>query len=469
MDPVDEVDKPIDRNGGSLQSRSLPVTSPASPLAPPAINATTASIDDIATPAKTPKRRTYDPDAFTPLKDIPRDKYTDQEPLRQWKNEYKKKKPQCDFVECSPQLVEEYSPIHPQRPSLVKSQSTTGVNVEGELSRSNSKKESRNGLSSVTKALLSLKLTAAEPQTSHSEISGNENVKIDSQLSRKNSAIRRLFRAKTMPIENHAPERESLVSFAPPPSARGPLDAPQSSHTRSYESRVCDGCSKYITMVKKQYFCSDSGCGKRLCDRCYNMIEDAGDRGHAADMVTLQTAHTAAEFRERCAKGILSNKDVPKMFKDSYVGAAAAYEVGHAITHRNATYHTGAKDDPDRAKYLCLARLEEFFGREEVEMTLRASSAIVESPVTADVSPMRFQRLSVGSSEDAWGWRFAREKREAAAAGRTAPALPAVEVQPPTLLPKFSPASPTRATVSPPSRSDSSATDDSGSVSTLAL
>ncbi|KAK6332838.1 hypothetical protein TWF696_002860 [Orbilia brochopaga] len=467
MESIAEADEPVETIRGRFQFP--PSTPTASSLASPAVDVLpTSNIDDIATPVKTPRRRTYDPDAFTPLKDIPRDKYTDQEPLRSWKNEYNQKKPKCNFVECFPLVLEDYNAGHQQRPSLARSQSTTGVDVEGELSRSNSLKESRSGSSSGVKASFSHKLAAAE-RTHHADNSENENAKTGTQpITRKNSALRRLFRAKTLPIENHAPEKVSLVSFGPPASARGPVEVSQSNLKKPFETRLCDGCCRYITMTKKQYVCSDLGCKKRLCDRCYHIMEDAHDRGHSIDTKTLQTAHTAAEFRERCVKGILSSKEVPAKFKRSFVGAASAYEVGHAITHQNATFHTGAKDDPGRTRYLNLARLEEFFGREEVEMTLRPSSATVDSTITADTGPMRFQRLSAGSTDDAWGWKFAAEKRKAAAAGRTAPALPAVELQPPTLRPTLSPASPTRTiVVSPLSRSDSSTTDDS--VSTLAL
>ncbi|EWC43721.1 hypothetical protein DRE_07473 [Drechslerella stenobrocha 248] len=456
MEPILEEDEPIE---GQVRPQARPrprqqrhpphlhsvCVSPAAPIANLEPTAET-------TPVKTPKRRVFDPYAFTPSKLIPRDKYTDQPSLRKWGS---KAPPGCNYAACLPQEIEDYSASHQQRPNLARSQSTTGVEVEAELSRSDSKKKSRTGF---PRSLFSFKSAATESNSSGASNSESENTKVGSP-GRKLSIRRRLLRAKTLPVENHSPDRASLHALGlRPPSGWSEPDIPEIPPPKPFETRLCDGCCRSITMAPKQYACSDPGCTKRLCDRCYRMSQDSKDQGCEISTETLQKAHTAAEFRERLTKGILSDRKIPLQDKKNHVGAAASYAAGYPIVHENVTYDIEAKTDPARVQHLDLTRLEDFFGKQEVWMTLRAASATEGPNIIADEDGdfMLFENLSTESIDACWGWSYAVEKRGAAETGRTAPALPSVDLQPPTFPVSTSPA---RTIVSTLSRSDSSATD----------
>ncbi|KAF3932050.1 hypothetical protein ABW20_dc0104831 [Dactylellina cionopaga] len=336
------------------------------------------------------------------------------------------------------------------RPNLAKAQSTAGVDVEAELFRSTSKKEPKTGLA---KSFLGLKSAAVESITLNTTPNTEpENVKPESQpVIRKPSVRRPILRAKTLPIENNAYQRVSLLAAGIKlPLNWGKGGAPRPP-PKPFQTRLCDGCYRNITLTKIQYVCNDLECMRRLCDRCYRMWLDSKYRGHVIDGERLQKAHTAAEFRERCAKGMLVNKSISSTNRVKYIGEASSYELGHPFVDKKKKipHKVGNKTDPSRIQNFNLEPLKAFFGKEEVEMTLRESSETKYSNITADVGPERFQKLpwaTVDPFDAAWGWDYAAEKREAASAGRAEPALPKVEYQPPTTTPL--PTSPARTIVS---------------------
>ncbi|KAK6530078.1 hypothetical protein TWF694_003450 [Orbilia ellipsospora] len=439
--PIIEVDEPAeDKKSSRRQPQHQPFV-PGSPESPSEKkpDTTLLSVPGEAgiVPLNTPIKRIFDAYAFTPSRLIPRDKYTDKPSL--WPPPSIKP---CDFVPTPPELYEQYSSGHP---SLSRAQSTTSVKTESELKRSVSTKETKSG---IGKSLLGLKSAASESTTLTSESSSD--LKLESQNVAPKSSVRRpLYRAKTLPIENHSPQRVSLVASGIKLPLNWGRSGPSTPPPKPFHTRLCDGCNRYLTMTKTQYICNDTECQKRICDRCYNMWLDSRYRGEVVNPERLQKAHTAAEFRERCAKGMLLDKRISMEEKAKYVGEASRFEVGYPFVKPGRSLEVGCRAELSRTKLFDLKSLKELFGKEGVEMTLRASSKTKESSITAKAGPGRFQRLPwahVEPFDPVWGWDYAIEKRRAAAAGRAEPALPRVDYQPPTFIPP--PPSPARTIVS---------------------
>ncbi|KAK6513502.1 hypothetical protein TWF281_005126 [Arthrobotrys megalospora] len=447
MDPIIEEDEPIERAQIVLpKSRHRPRTpvSSSSSRKASAKSSTTGSETPSAPAELSPKpqRRIFDAYAFTPSQQIPRDKLTDQPPAVLWPPP---KVEQCNYVSCQPELNEQYFAGHQGRPGLSKAQSTVGVDVEAELLKLIPKKESR------TSGLLrsvSLKLTEPPSPTTSSTAEKEDSIPDSLSLgsSRRTSARRAMLRTKTLPIENHTDEKISLIAAGIKiPTNLGQMGLLKPI-PKPYETRLCSGCHRYITLTKTQYVCNDVGCNNRMCDRCYHMWLDAKWEGRG--IVTpekLQKAHTAAEFRERYAKGMLQKEVIPRSEKLRYIGEASAGAAGHSFTDDyNNEHKTGRKTDPSRFTNFNLEPLKEFFGKEEVEMTLLKSSETKESCITAEVGPGPLASAHVDNIESfngagVWGWDYASGKRDAAAAGRTVPALPQLDYQPPTFAAPPSP------------------------------
>ncbi|KAF3297434.1 hypothetical protein TWF132_007525 [Orbilia oligospora] len=419
MDPIIEEDEP-------LETLPLSPTEPQ-PQTPPSrstsneassSNSSTnsnASLDAI----KERRQRLFDIYTFTPTQQIPRDVYrlTDQPPVVRWPP---KEPVQCNYVLCSPEINEQYTTsINQIRPNfLTRAEPKTGVELDPDFPRFLLKRDTRpiGLLRSV-----SLKLTEP-PESSSSSTAENESTRSASpvlETSRQPSSRKPSFRSNPIPIENIPQKRVSLIPAGLKilPKWGGQTEA----LPKPYESRMCNGCDRYITLTKIQ---------------CYNIWLDAKWEGRGiVAPEKLRMAHTAAEIRERYAKGMLQDQNTSLKDKTKYIGEAAAVAVGHNFTDPSYQSHKiGRKTDPFRYRNLDLNPLKEVFGKEEVEMTLLDSSTTKESSLTQKVGLDEPRHMiDLDSDEDIlWGWDYAINKRDAAATGRTAPALPQLDYQPPT-------------------------------------
>ncbi|KAK6332646.1 hypothetical protein TWF730_004306 [Orbilia blumenaviensis] len=464
MDPIIEEDEPIE----TIQPTTRPTKPrPQTPVGEhssrtESSNSPTDSDTSLA-PAPVPlsprsQRRVFDAHAFTPSRDIPREKLTNQPRVILWPRPEPK---QCNYVLCSPELDEQYMAGHRDRPSLKKAQSTTGVEVEAELLKL-TKRDSR----PTGPLLRSVSLKVTDPPTLSSSActaSGssnveNENPRPDSPVLGRIPSIRKpMFRTTAMPVENIPQLRVSLVPSGlkiTPTWNQG--EAPRSLQ-KPYETRMCSGCDRYITLTKTQYVCNDIGCNNRVCDRCYHIWLEAKWEGRIVTPERLRKAHTAAEFRERYAKGMLMNEYISLDDKIKYIGEGAAVAVGYGFADIYGQEHDiGYKPDPSRYKNFNLEPLRDFFGEEEVEMTQLESSETKKSCITTEVGPgepasAHVDHAGPSNGSSVWGWDYASGKRDAAAAGRTAPALPELEFeyQPPTFSASPSPSTSSLTIISP--------------------
>ncbi|KAK6502787.1 hypothetical protein TWF481_007834 [Arthrobotrys musiformis] len=400
------------------------------------------------------QRRVFDIYTFSPSQQIPRDRLTDQPPATLWPP---KGPVQCNYVLCSPELNEQYTASHQCRPGITKAQSTIGVDVESEILKLTKKERPTGG------PLRSFSLKIAElpppplipPSSSTAE---NECSRLDIPVLETCKRPKIPFRRRPLPVENNPQQRVSLIaSGIKIPSKWGQTEN-ASTPQKPYETRMCTGCDRYITLTKTQYVCNDIGCSNRLCDRCYNIWLDAKWEGRG--IVTperFRMAHTAAEIRQRYAKGMLRNANIPLEEKVRYIGEATAVAAGHSfVDEYNRIHRAGYKTDPSRYRKLNLTSLKQAFGKEEVEMHLLDSSMTKESCITAsdEVGPGEFDDIESESSVNddlaLWGWDYATNKRDAAATGRTAPALPQVDYQPPTHVAPPSPSTSSLTIISAP-------------------
>ncbi|KAF3928738.1 hypothetical protein AA313_de0208566 [Arthrobotrys entomopaga] len=431
MVPIIEVDEPAEDRESSRRQHQY---QPSIPETTPDITLLTVPGGEAGlVPLKTPIKRIFDAYAFTPSRLIPRDKYTVKPSL--WPPSPPKP---CDFIPTPPELYEQYTSGHP---SLTRSQSTASVKTEFEVKRS----------TSIGKSLLGINSTATESTVPGAapSLESSDPKRVSQNVAPKPSIRRPLYRAKTLPIENHPLQRVSLVASGIKLPLNWGKGASPATPPKPFHTRLCDGCHRYLTMAKTQYICNDTECQKRICGRCYNMWLDSKYRGEVINPERLQKVHTAAEFRERCAKGMLLDRRISMEERAKYVGAASRYEAGYPFIKLGRSHEAGSKAEPSRTRLFNLKPLKELFGKEEVKMTLRASADTKESSITAKAGPGRFQRLPwahVEPYDPVWGWDYAIEKRRAAAAGRAEPALPRVEYQPPTFIPP--PPSPARTIVS---------------------
>ncbi|KAF3282040.1 hypothetical protein TWF970_001983 [Orbilia oligospora] len=397
MDPIIEEDEPLETPPLS-PTEPQPQTPPSKATSNEASSSdssanSNASVDAI----KERRQRLFDIYTFTPTQQIPRDVYrlTDQPPVVRWPP---KEPVQCNYVLCSPEINEQYTTsINQIRPNfLTKAESKIGVELDTDFPRFLPKRDARpiGLLRSV-----SLKLTEP-PKSSSSSTAENESTRSASpvlETSRQLSSRKPSFRSNPIPIENISQKRVSLIPAGLKilPKWGGQtetLPKPYESHAK-WEGRGI------VTPEK------------------------------------LRMAHTAAEIRERYAKGMLQDQNTSLRDKTKYIGEAAAVAVGHNFTDPSYQSHKiGHKTDPFRYRRLDLNPLKEVFGKEEVEMTLLDSSTTKESSLTQKVGLDEPRHMiDLDSDEDIlWGWDYAIDKRDAAATGRTAPALPQLDYQPPT-------------------------------------
>ncbi|KAK6339179.1 hypothetical protein TWF718_008602 [Orbilia javanica] len=460
MDPIIEEDEPIEITPSpqaDLQLQIPPRFNPTSRQTSPASSTdSTASSSSLVVIEReeiqpilkeTPKKRLFDRYTFTPSQQIPRDfyRFTEDKPSAvRWPP---KEAAQCNYVLCFPEINEQYTASHQTRPGfLTKAQSTSGLEVESELLKLTSKRDPN---SKPPDPLRSVSLRTTDPPiSSASSMTENESTRSASpvlETSRKPLSRKTVDRSKHVPIENSPGQRVSLIpsGLKVLPKWGGQTETPNSGLIlKPYETRMCNGCDRYITLTKTQYVCNDIGCKNRLCDRCYNIWLDAKWEGR--EIVTpekLRMAHTAAEIREKYAKGMLQNPNISLEEKAKYIGEGAAVAANHSFIddYSLQEHNIGHKTDPSRYINLDLNSLKDVFGKEEVEMTLLDSAVTKESSITSKVGPERsrpasphVESLSTNDSDSFWGWDYAINKRDAAATGRTAPALPQLDYQPPT-------------------------------------
>ncbi|KAK6514380.1 hypothetical protein TWF506_008776 [Arthrobotrys conoides] len=397
MDPIIEEDEP-------LETPPISPTGPG-PQTPPSkstsneVSSSTSSTNSNTSsdPINQRPQRLFDIYTFTPTQQIPRDVYrlTDQPPAVRWPP---KKPVQCNYVLCFPEINEQYTPSNNQtRPNfLTKVDSTIGAEIDTEMPKLPPKKDVR-----PTGLLRSVSLKLTEPpKSSASSIAENESTRSASPVleTPRQPPIRKpTFRSNSIPVENTPRQRVSLIASGLKilPKWGGQtetLPKPYESHAK-WEGRGI------VTPEK------------------------------------LRMAHTAAEIRERYAKGMLQSQNISLEDKARYIGEAAAVAAGHNFFDIFDEPHIiGYKTDPSRYENLNLDPLKEVFGNEEVEMTILDSSTTAESCITPKVGPDESPHMiDLDPDEDVlWGWDYAIDKRDAAATGRTAPALPELDYQPPT-------------------------------------
>ncbi|RVD81520.1 uncharacterized protein DFL_009383 [Arthrobotrys flagrans] len=323
---------------------------------------------------ETPKERLFDIHAFIPTKELPKDIYKSTNQSQSLPILWPPKEPsQCNYVPCSPELNEQYTTA---RPSLFKSQSTASIELLSDVLTLSSKRDQNTSPTGFLRSV-SLKLTDP-PISSASSTTEKETTRSTSAIlesSRLSSSRKAALRSKP-PISNTPHQRVSLIPSGlklPPKCGNGGQPSPL---PKPYETRLCNGCDRYITLTKIQYVCNDIGCSNRLCGRCYNIWLDAKWEGRG--IVTpqkLRMAYTAAGIRERYLKRMLQNPNIPLTQKIKYIGEAAAVASGHSfINHTSQLHNIGHKTDPPRYKPLYLTPLKQIFGKEEVEITLLDSS-----------------------------------------------------------------------------------------------
>ncbi|KAF3199098.1 hypothetical protein TWF106_004017 [Orbilia oligospora] len=434
MDPIIEEDEPLETPPLS-PTEPQPQTPPSRSISNEASSSNSSTDSNASLDAiKERRQRLFDIYTFTPTQQIPRDVYrlTDQPPVVLWPP---KEPVQCNYVLCSPEINEQYTTsINQIRPNFpTRAEPKPGVKLDPEFPRFLPKRDIR-----PTGPLRSVSLKLTEPpKSSSSSTAENESTRSASpvlETSRQPSSRKPSFRSNSIPIENIPQKRVSLIpaGLKVLPKWGGQTEA----LPKPYENRMCNGCDRYITLTKTQYVCNDIGCANRLCDRCYNIWLDAKWEGRG--IVTpekLRMAHTAAEIRERYVKGMLQDQNTSLRDKTKYIGEAAAVAVGHTFTDPSYQSHKiGHKTDPFRYRNLDLNPLKEVFGKEEVEMTLLDSSTTKESSLNPKVGlDEPHHMIDLDFDEDIlWGWDYAINKRDAAATGRTAPALPQLDYQPPT-------------------------------------